>query len=168
MRRLPLLIGMILAIGLLPVAPGARGQIAWRPSMTASATPALWARPTSGSRCKKQSSAPDNSALQRPGTRTAGGPYYPSGTWYNMGVALWRDPPTPQEAGTQIGEWLFVAESRLYQQRVIQLVRPEIIVERLEPDSYTLFVTRQMGEPTMRTALHAAGRPRAARSANGT
>jgi hypothetical protein len=60
--------------------------------------------------------------------------------WYNMGVALWRDPATPQEPGTPIGEWLFVAESRQYQQRVIQLVRPEIIVERLEPDFYTVFV----------------------------
>ena len=70
---------------------------------------------------------------------------------------------------TQIGEWLFVAESRLYQQRVIQFVRPEIIVERLEPDTYTVFVhpaderSYDSNRPfTLRVAL---GRRSAARSA---
>ena len=60
--------------------------------------------------------------------------------WYDLDVALWRDPPTPQEPGTEVGRWLFVAESRTAQRRVLQFVRPEIIVEELSPDTYTLFV----------------------------
>ncbi|HZR99467.1 MAG TPA: hypothetical protein VFE37_12215 [Chloroflexota bacterium] len=56
--------------------------------------------------------------------------------WYDLDVALWRDPPSEAE----LGRWLFVAEARTYQQRQIQFVRPEIIVERLAPETYTLFV----------------------------
>jgi hypothetical protein len=56
--------------------------------------------------------------------------------WYDLDIALWRDPPNEIE----LGRWNFVAESRTFEQRTIQLVRPEIIVERLEPDMYTLFV----------------------------
>jgi hypothetical protein len=56
--------------------------------------------------------------------------------WYDLDVALWRDPPSVAE----LGRWLFVAEARTFERRVIQFVRPEIIVEQLEPETYTIFV----------------------------
>jgi len=162
MRRLRLLLGTILAIGLMPAAPAARGQIGCEAEHDRISNACLLGMPD-------QQGITVQEAVERAGQQRAykvrlleprAAHIYLGDLWYNMGLALWRDPATPQEVGTEIGEWLFVAESRVYQQRVIQLVRPEIIVERLEADSYTLFVhsadgrTYDANRPfTMRVAL---------------
>ena len=162
MNRLRLFGGIVLAVGLLPTAPAARGQIACEAEHDRISNACPIGTPD-------QQGTTVRAALERAGQQRAykfrvleprAAHIYLGDLWYNMGLALWRDPPTPQEAGTEIGEWLFVAESRVYQQRVIQLVRPAIIVERLEPDTYTLFVhsadgrTYDANHPfTMRVAL---------------
>jgi hypothetical protein len=142
MNRLRLLGGIILAVGLLPTPPAAHGQIGCEAEHERISNACPIGTPD-------QQGTTVQEALERAGQQRSykfrvleprAAHIYLGDLWYNMGLALWRDPPTPQEAGTAIGEWLFVAESRVYQQRVIQLVRPEIIVERLEPDTYTLFV----------------------------
>jgi hypothetical protein len=133
---------VILALALLLVAPAARGQLVCEAEHDRISTACPIGTPN-------EQGVTVQEAIVRPGQQRAykfrvleprAAHIYLGDLWYNMGVALWQDPPTPQESGTPIGEWLFVAESRLYQQRVIQLVRPEIIVERLEPDTYTVFV----------------------------
>jgi hypothetical protein len=132
----------IMALALLPVAPAARGQIVCEAEHDRISTACPIGTPN-------EQGVTLQGAIVRPGQQRAykfrvpeprAAHIYLGDLWYNMGVALWQDPPTSQEPGTPIGEWLFVAESRLYQRRVIQFVRPEIVVERLEPDSYTVFI----------------------------
>jgi hypothetical protein len=132
----------LIAVALLPVAPAAQGQVACEPEHDRISNACPIGTPN-------EQGVTLQEALVRPGQvrsykfrvpESRAAHIYLGDLWYNMGVALWRDPATPQEPGTQLGEWLFVAESQLFQQRVIQFVRPEIIVERLEPDTYTVFV----------------------------
>ena len=56
--------------------------------------------------------------------------------WYDLEVALWRDPPNEVELG---GAQL-LAEATAGERRVLQFVRPQLIVEQLPPGGYTLFV----------------------------
>lgn len=55
--------------------------------------------------------------------------------WYDMGLQLWEKP-----TGRELGEWLFKAKSEGLQRRVVQFVRPQIIVRDLPPNTYTVFV----------------------------
>jgi hypothetical protein len=132
----------LIALALLPVAPAARGQIVCEAEhdRVSNACP-IGTPDEQGVTLQEALVRPDQvRSYKFRVLEPRAAHIYLGDLWYTMGVALWRDPPTPQEPGTLIGDWLFVAESRQYQQRVIQFVRPEIIVERLEPDSYTVFV----------------------------
>jgi hypothetical protein len=60
--------------------------------------------------------------------------------WYDMELALYRDPPDEAE----IGRWP-IARSAETGSRVIQFERPRIIVEDLQPATYTLFVAAGSG-----------------------
>jgi hypothetical protein len=85
------------------------------------------------------------SALSRPGQVRAYkfrvGPLpsaahlYLGDLWYDLNLVLYRDPPDLAE----IGRW-FVARSAETGQRVLQFERPEVIVQSLDPGTYTLFV----------------------------
>ncbi len=68
-----------------------------------------------------------------PGPRAAH--LYLGDLWYDLDLYLYRDPPDEVE----IGRW-FVARSAESGARVIQFERPEIIVQDLDPGTYTLFV----------------------------
>ena len=132
----------LIALALLPVAPAARGQMACEGEhdRVSNACP-IGTPDEQGVTVQEALVRPDQvRSYKFRVLEPRAAHIYLGDLWYTMGVALWRDPPTPQAPGTLLGEWLFVAESRLYQQRVIQFVRPEIIVERLEPDTYTVFV----------------------------
>jgi hypothetical protein len=72
----------------------------------------------------------------RVGPQTSAAHIYLGDLWYDVDLALWRDPPNEVE----MGRWNFVAESRTFQQRVAQFVRPEVVVQSLEPETYTLFI----------------------------
>jgi hypothetical protein len=55
--------------------------------------------------------------------------------WYDVDLYLYHDPPDERE----IGRW-FVNKSAESGSRVVQFERPEIIVQDLDPGTYTLFV----------------------------
>jgi hypothetical protein len=55
--------------------------------------------------------------------------------WYDIDLYLYRDPPDEVE----IGRW-YINRSAEQGARVIQFERPEIIVQDLDPGTYTLFV----------------------------
>jgi hypothetical protein len=94
-------------------------------------------------------------------TQPAAAHIYLGDQWYDIDLALVRDPPPGSVApGEEIGRWYFVAEARTAERRVLQFVRPEIIVEQLSPDSYTLVVVAGDGRSydparpyTLRVAL---------------
>ncbi len=69
-----------------------------------------------------------------PDTRT--GYIYVGDLWYELTATLLRQPSPPNERG----ETSPVAEVRVRESRVLQFVRPVVIVERLEPGTYTLVV----------------------------
>jgi hypothetical protein len=56
--------------------------------------------------------------------------------WYDVAVALWRDPPDPIE----VQRASLVAELRTAERRVVQFVQPLLTVQQLEPGTYTVFV----------------------------
>jgi hypothetical protein len=72
----------------------------------------------------------------RVGPQTSAAHIYLGDLWYDVDLALWRDPPNEIE----MGRWLFVSDARTFQRRVAQFVRPEVVVQQLEPETYTLFV----------------------------
>jgi hypothetical protein len=81
---------------------------------------------------------------------------YVGDLWFDVEVALWRDPPSAME----LERALLVGESRTSERRALQFVRPQILVQQLEPGTYTLFVRapdRDSVEPrrdfTVRVAL---------------
>lgn len=94
-------------------------------------------------------------------TQPAAAHIYLGDQWYDVDLALVRDPPPGSTApGEEIGRWYFVAEARTAERRVLQFVRPEIIVEQLRPDFYTLVVVAGDGRSfdpqrpyTLRVAL---------------
>ena len=94
-------------------------------------------------------------------TEAAAAHIYLGDLWYDIDLALVRDPPPGSAApGEEIGRWHFVAEALTFERRVIQFVRPEIIVEQLTPDFYTLVVVAGDGRAhdpsrpyTLRVAL---------------
>lgn len=94
-------------------------------------------------------------------TQPAAAHIYLGDQWYDIDLALVRDPPPGSAApGEEIGRWYFVAEARTAERRVLQFVRPEIIVEQLRPDFYTLVVVAGDGRAfdpqrpyTLRVAL---------------
>ena len=68
-----------------------------------------------------------------PGSRAAH--LYLGDLWFDLDVQLYRDPPDE----TQIARW-FITRSAETGRRVLQFERPEIIVQDLEPGTYTLFI----------------------------
>ena len=55
--------------------------------------------------------------------------------WYDTGVQLWEKPTQ-----RKIGEWLFKAKAEDFSARVLQFVKPQIIVKDLPASTYDVFV----------------------------
>jgi hypothetical protein len=70
------------------------------------------------------------------GPESAAAYVYLGDLWYDLAVALWRDPPDPAE----VQPASLVAEARTSARRVIQFVQPLVLAQQLEPGSYTVFV----------------------------
>jgi hypothetical protein len=71
----------------------------------------------------------------RVGPESSAAHLYLGDLWYDLNLALYRDPPDL----TEIGRW-FVARSAETGSRVLQFERPEVIVQDLDPGTYTLFI----------------------------
>jgi hypothetical protein len=72
----------------------------------------------------------------RVGPESAAAYIYLGDLWYDLAVALWRDPPDPVE----LQRASLVAEFRTSERRVVQFVQPLLTVQQLEPGTYTVFV----------------------------
>jgi hypothetical protein len=72
----------------------------------------------------------------RVGPESAAAYIYLGDLWYDLAVALWRDAPDQVE----LQRALLLAESRASERRVVQFVQPLLVVQQLEPGTYTVFV----------------------------
>ncbi len=72
----------------------------------------------------------------RVGPEPAAAYIYLGDLWYDLTVALWRDPP--DSAASQPAS--LVTESQASERRVIQFMQPLVLAQQLEPGSYTVFV----------------------------
>src|SRR5712692_7310863 len=70
------------------------------------------------------------------GPEPGAGHIYLGDLWDDLEVALWRDAP----GGVDSGRPALVAESRTFEARALQFVRPQMIVQHLEPGTYTVVV----------------------------